>query len=88
MKKLIMILALGLLPLGCATSGKAPSPSCSDDICYVSNPAGRIKNIIYSKRKQPVFVKDITWVPSAVTKNHVSQGHIEFELMQPEVGSK
>lgn len=88
MKKLIMLLALGLLPVGCATSGKAPSPSCSEDICYVSNPAGRIKNTIYGKRKQPVLVKEIIWVPSAVTKNHVSQGHIEFELMPPEAGSK
>lgn len=81
MKKIFMLLALGLLPIGCVTSGKTPGPSCNDDICYVSNPAGRIKNIIYGKRKQPVLVKDITWVSSEVTKNRVIQGHIEFELM-------
>jgi hypothetical protein len=88
MKKLILILVFGLLPAGCATSGKTPGPSCSDDICYLSNPTGRIKNVIYCKRKKPVFVKDITWVPSEVTKNHITQGHIVFELMSADGGAK
>jgi len=86
--RLILILALGVLPLGCATSKKAPVPSCNEDICYTSNPTGRIKSVIYGKRKQPLLVKDITRVPSEVTKNHVTQGHLEFELMSADGSTK
>ena len=88
MKKIIVIFILGLFPIGCATSGKTPGRSCSDDICYISNPMGRIKNVIYGKQKQTILVKEITWVPSQVTKNHVTQGHIEFELMSADGGAK
>ena len=88
MKKLILISVFGLLPMGCATTNKAPVPSCGENICYSSNPTGRIKNVIYGKGKQSLLVKDITWVPTVVTKSHVSQGHLELELMAAEVEAK
>lgn len=88
MKKIIHFFVLGLLFGGCATSNKLPSPSCTDEICFVSNPTGRIKNVIYSKRKQPVFIKEIIWVPTTASKSQISQGHVEFELMPTESSTK
>lgn len=79
------ILASALLFVGCATTKTVP-PTCNENFCFVSNPGGRIKSIIYSQKKQ--FVKDITWVPPQVTKDHVAQGHFEFDLMEQEGASK